>query len=347
MVASQQSDEVPGPDKPPIHGDSTERPIIPPGVEELFLRPRGECGRGESLVFRPAIVGVARIHFIRATANLDHWNTEALVAVAEDPLPKDVWENAQLLDPEALDFCNEQPASDAKYVAPPPELSRPKSYSGWKSDLKNHLYRTRRLRLWQCSTLKMKSLPGESEGDFRIRLRQRAIERRDLELEKLRNRFAPKLRSLKERIRKAQQTVSREQSQLSQQTLQTALSFGTTVIGALFGRKLTSSTNVSRTATSMRQAGRVAREKGDVQRALENVQSLQQKLTELEEECREKTRQIRDDYDPLSLELAELPIRPRKSDLSVKQVSLLWTPWCVDSAGIAKPLFLAKTKPSH
>jgi hypothetical protein len=41
-----------------------------------------------------------------------------------------------------------------------------------------------------------------------------------------------------------------EQSQYKQKKMQTAISFGTTVVGALFGRKLGSVGNVGRAATA-------------------------------------------------------------------------------------------------
>ena len=41
----------------------------------------------------------------------------------------------------------------------------------------------------------------------------------------------------------------------------------------------------------------------------------------------------------LVLKLQELPIKPRKSDLSVDQVALVWTPWILDAVGMAQPAF--------
>ncbi|MFV1964977.1 MAG: ATP-binding protein [Pirellulaceae bacterium] len=317
---------------------ANQRPVVPPGIEEVFLLPKRSSSADGAMVYRPALFGVARVHFVRSTADVDWWETVALLRAVSGSPPEDMWKEAESIEQDEFD-CDTEPASGARFANLPSEFTRPQSFSSWKKALKNHLYQSHTLRLFKCSTLKATSRPGESKGDFRVRLRQRATEQRDLAVEKLRKRYSPKLRRLQERIRKAEQAVAREKSQVHQQTLQTALSIGTTVLGALFGRKLGSRTNVTRAASSMRSAGRVASQSGDVQRARENVETLQQQMQDLENEFQKESTEVRERYQPDELEVAELPIRPRKSDLSVEQVTLVWTPWRVDASGIAEPAF--------
>ena len=314
------------------------RPVVPPGVEELFVVPRQDPDNGEKLVYRPALFGLARVHFSKSTADIDVWETVALMSSVHKDVPEDAWSEADAHTYEDLDFESE-PDGDATFGSLPSELTQAKKYTSWKTDLKNHLYRNQTLKLHSCAALKMKSEAGESEGDFRVRLKQIAVEKRDLGIEKLRKKYAPKLKTLAERIRKAEQKVDEQKNQVKQQTWSTALSVGTTVLGALFGRKLASSASVSRAATSMRSASRIAREKGDVTRAEENVESLQEQLESLEEEFTHEAETLREELSEDNLELTEVPIRPRKSDLSVEQVALVWTPWIVDANGIAEPAF--------
>ena len=166
--------------------------------------------------------------------------------------------------------------------------------------LAGHLYRERPLRLWRCRKPPVVSNPGESEGDFKIVLRAAVREQRDLAVEKLRHRYAPKLARLQERIRAAEQRVEVEESQYSQKRAQTAISIGATVVGALFGRKLGSLGNVGRATTAMRGAGRAARERGDIARAKEKAGVLRTQLKELEQK-------FEDDIEALegTIEIAE------------------------------------------
>jgi len=314
------------------------RPVLPPGIAERFVPPRREPARGTQLLYRPALVGEARVHFAKSTAGVDEWKTVTLVAGASESLSASVWEDAAELADEAARLQTDPPA-DGRYAPLPSEVSQPKNLAKCADWLKDHLYRTQVLAIWSCAKPKMTSQAGESEGDFRARLSHVTREERDREMEKLRARYAPKLAAQQERIRRAEQRVEREKSQATQQSMQTAISFGASILGAMFGRKLASATNVNRAATSMRSAGRTLREQQDVGQAKENVDAEQQKLADLEA-------QLQAELDPLegpataeSFELEELEIKPRKSDLNVTQVVLAWLPHQLDATGIATPLY--------
>ena len=315
-----------------------QRPVVPTAIEELFLPICRDADGDQRLVYRPAVFGLANLHFAKSTFDIDTWETVAMLSTVRGDVPDDLWEEADELNAGELDFETE-PEDGASFAELPSELAQAKLYKSQKTALKNHLYRSEALTLYDCKTLKLKSQAGETEGDFRVRLKEAAHERRDLELEKLRKKYAPKLKSLDERIRKAEQKLEKEQAQVKSQTLDTALSVGSTVLGALFGRKMGSRTNVSRATSSMRSASRIARERGDVADAQENIEALQEKLVELEEEFTAESDELAEKFSPDALELKEVPLRPRKSDLTVDKVALVWTPWIVDTSGIAEPAF--------
>jgi len=318
---------------------ANDRPVLPPGISERFLPPDSRPAPQESVVYRPALFATARTHYANARLKLDSWKDVALVSIVADDASGDVWADATLFaDGKAPDFDNE-PREGARFSNLTSRLSRPKSYSGWKTKLKSHIYSSLPITILKCPTLKTASHADESEGDFRARLSQLAHEHRDLQTEKLRKKYAPQLARLKERIRKAEERVDREKSQLSQQTFQSAISFGSSILGALFGRKLASRTNVGRAATSMRSAGRVQRERGDVSRAQENVESLEEKFADLEEEFQEELDELEDKTAVDQLEIETVEVKPRKSDIDPSEVTLVWTPWRVDANGIAEPAF--------
>ena len=65
----------------------------------------------------------------------------------------------------------------------------------------------------------------------------------------------PKQAALAERLRRAEAAVEREQQQASQPKLQTALSVGATLLGALLGRKAISAGTLGRATTAARGVG--------------------------------------------------------------------------------------------
>jgi hypothetical protein len=121
--------------------------------------------------------------------------------------------------------------------------------------------------------------------------------------------------------------------------MQTAISVGATVLGALFGRKLGSIGSVGRATTAARGAGRAARERGEMARAEDDAEALAQQLGELEAEFAEQLEAVRERLSGREVVCEELAIHPRKSDLSVDRVALVWTPWREGAEGTAEPDF--------
>jgi hypothetical protein len=323
----------------PAPSAAATRPVVPPKIEEVFLPVAGTALAGARLVYRPAALGVATLHYTRARTDIDVWRTAALLAPlrGEDAL-RMPWDGATAFEEGAPDL-DDEPEEGASFASLPSAAARPATYVRWSKMLRTHLYRECPLRLWRCTHPKGMSRPGESEGEFRAQLRQLLHEKRDLELEKLRKRYAPKLARLADRIRKAEQRVEVQRSQYQQKKMQTVVSVGATVLGALFGRKLGSVGTVGRATTAARGAGSAARERGDVARAQDDVEALQQQLQELEREFEERLEGVRDQADDSEVVCQELAIRPRKADLVVERVALVWTPWRVGADGIAEPDF--------
>jgi Sec-independent protein translocase protein TatA len=209
----------------------------------------------------------------------------------------------------------------------------------WTRDFREWLYHSQTLRLFRSPSLGLVSDPGESERDFRVRLQQTGHERRDQLLEQIRRRYAARIASLKERIRRAEQAVEREKEQAKQQKLQTAISVGVTLLDAFVGRKTLGRTTLGRATTAARGAGRALKEGQDVERAEENVQALEQQLAEIEAQVARETEGLKTAVDPLAEELETLEIRPKKTDISVRVLGLGWVPYWRDDRGGVTPGF--------
>ncbi|MBN1223168.1 MAG: ATP-binding protein [Candidatus Aminicenantes bacterium] len=318
-----------------------QRPMLPPEIPELFLPAKGPLQANERLIYRPLIHGNSKLHYVSSTEKIDEWQPVALLSPLSPEQRSVSWEEAMSHTSGDIEFEREG-IPQAQFGQLPAAALKPSSYKSWKTSLANHLYQNRLIRLWKSAELKGISNPGESEGDFRARLVHLARERRDLEVEKLRRRYAPKLARLQERLRGAEVRVKREQSQYSQQKVQTAISLGATVLGALFGRKVASTGNIGRATTAMRGAGRAAREKEDIDRAMREVKIIQEKLHDLEMEFEDEMFKLTESLDPETLDLKEVEVRPRKSDIFISPLSLVWSPWKVGVDGIAEPFFYPK-----
>ena len=108
--------------------------------------------------------------------------------------------------------------------------------------------------------------------------------------------------------------------------MQTYVSIGSAVLGALLGRKLASSSTIGRAATSMRSASRAARQQADVAHAEESLSSLAERKQQLEDEVADELERIRLDTAPERLALEEIEIPAKKTDIAVDDVVLAWVP---------------------
>jgi hypothetical protein len=315
------------------------RPVLPPDVPEVFLPRRGALLGESKLRYRPGLLATARVHFTQKSLNVDHTDDVTLFVPSVEEVSATVWDQAERLDDGEPEARDEPEDEGAVFDAPPAELSRPKTYTELTSALKNHIYRTVRIDLWKCPSLKDCSTPGESEGDFRVRLTQRVKEQRDLEMEKLRAKFAPKLATLEERLRKAQQRLEKQKSQAGNQTFQAAVSLGTTILGAVLGRKLKSATNVTRAASTIRSASKAASERQDVAQASESVEAVQAQIDRVNEDFAAETAKIQEKYRIDQINLEPVSVAPKKTDITVLKVALAWTPWIVRPDGAAESAF--------
>jgi hypothetical protein len=305
----------------PAAGD---RPIVPPEIEERFLAPARAVGDRSRLVYRPRLLAQCRLHFVRTPSAIDRWEDRTLVAEAPAADGAITWRQVASSGV-ALESA---PREGATFAAAPALLLRAKSWSGWRKQLETVAYRDHKLVLWSAAALDAQSTPGESEADFRARLAHLARERRDRAVEELRRRYAPKLAAIEDKVRRGQERVEREQSQLGRERLDTVISIGATIAGALFGRKLASVTNVTRARSTIRGATRATQEKDDVARAERGLTDARQDAAALERSL-----------DPTSLAIDRVEVAARKTDIEVTSLVLLWTPWRVDASGVAEPLF--------
>jgi hypothetical protein len=235
-----------------------------------------------------------------------------------------------------LEDLESEPQSNAEFAALPAAAGKAKSYEAWKKDLSNWIYRNQRLELLESPSLDIASNPGESERDFRIRLQQLAREQRDSAIEKLRQKYAPKIEQLNEKKRRAEQAVEREAEQAKGQKLQTAISFGATLLSSFMGRKSVSLTTLGRATTAARGVGRSMKETEDVGRAQENVAAITERLLELDQEFKEETGKLEQSFDPQTEELGKVSLKPTKTNIAIKFISLAWAPYWHDEHG-AKP----------
>ncbi len=326
---------APAPATAPAPAPRSTRPILPPEITQYFIPVRSSGSQGGTLSYHPMILGEAEVSFSSAKKIEMTQNLTLLAQISDGPVNVD-WGTATPADLPVEDLETEPDAS-AQFANIPGPASKARSYEAWKKDLANWIYRNQRVELFESPSLNIASNPGESERDFRVRLQQLAREQRDAALEKLRLKYAPKIEALMEKKRRAEQAVEREKEQAKGQKLQTAISFGATLLGSLMGRKTVSMGNLGRATTAVRGVGRSMKESDDVGRAEENVAAIDQKLADLDTDFNADKSQLESSFDPMTEELSKVSLKPTKTNISVKFLTLAWAPYWHDPQGGSNP----------
>ena len=308
---------------PPTAATQTTKALLPPEITQYYIPVRSS--EGGSLTYHPMLLGAAEVRYSNSKTVEVTQQLTLLTAITDGPVSLD-WSEAVALDVPVEDL-ETKPQQEAQFAEVPANATKVKSYATWRKDLASWIYRNQRLELLESTSLDIVSDPGESERDFRVRLQQLAREQRDEAVEKLRRKYAPKFEQLEERKRRAEQAVARETEQAKGQKMQTAISFGATLLGSFLGRKRASVSTLGRATTAVRGVGRSMKESQDVDRAEDNFAAVTQKLSDLEAEFQAETAALERSLDPQTEQLEKVSLKPTKANIAVKLVTLAWAPY--------------------
>jgi hypothetical protein len=311
---------------------TSEPPALPAEIPQFYLPLRGATPASPTLVYRPGVIAAATVNFVSsgsgaATAT----KVQRIAAAPESALALD-WDGAIAFD-SPLEDLDRQPYPNATFADLPPAMAKLSSYRSWESDFSAWAFRTQTAEVFKSSGLGATSNPGETEGEFRARLQLAAREKRDDLSAKLRQKYAAKTATLQQQELRAQQAVQREAEQSKGRKMQTAISFGSTILGAFLGRKALSASTLGRATTTMRDVGRSLDESGDVKRAEETLATVKQKRVDLEAEFQAEVDALEAQIDPMTEALDKVLMRPRKSDITVNSLGLVWMPYWQDGSG--------------
>lgn len=300
---------------------SLAKPLLPPDIKEFFIPPAvasfSDKPRG---IYQPLLLASAQVRFVDTKLGIDTTvDRNFLVPPSSGAVFIDFNKAKSIkITTEAL---SSPPAEGFSY-GDPSELIKPSNYKAWSKDFVTYLVGKESLKL-ACNKVSGEvSRPGESERDFRIRVQQSNTELRDQALAKLREKYASRINDLSDRIRLAQQKVAVEQAEARQHELNSALSIGATVLGALMSRRPMGATNIGRATSAARSVSRAAKQKEDVGRAEENLAVLESRLHELNLQFQGEAQAIADRFG--TSELSTIAIAAKKTNINVRFLGLAW-----------------------
>jgi len=338
-LMTERKGQVPAPEaapmRPAVQTASTvnKPPVMPPGIDVYYLP---ASGAGQGLEYFPALAGWVDVHYSSTTYKVSATDKLALaVALEEGPVVLD-WDMAEEISLDPADLETE-PLTGPRFADLPAVAKNTKKYTKWNKDFLRWIRQNQPIRIYRSKRFKLSSNPKETKGEFLARLSQAAREKRDFEVEKLRRKYSSKFNTLNNRLMRAEQAVMREKEQSQSSKIQTAISFGTAILGAFLGRKAVSVGSAGRLGTAMRSASRIRKESMDVRRAQETLETTKLELEELDQRLEADIERIEAAFDPDSESLQEILIKPKSRDMTLEFFGLVWMPYRRDARSQLAP----------
>jgi len=296
---------------------SSQRPALPPSVPQVFLPASG----GGTIVYAPRLLGAASLRFSDAKLGVEQTREVILSALLPDGVSGVNWAAAEVIEL-TLNDLEKAPVEGAEFGEAPSAAAQPKSYAAWQKDFLQSLAASQTLQIFRCAALKAASKPDETEAEFKARIALAIRENRDAAVEALRKKYAPKAAALQARLARAEGASLKQKEQASQARLQTVISVGSTILGALFGRKAISSSTIGKAATAARGVGRSMKEGSDVTMAEQSVEQIRQQMTDIETEIEAESAALAATEPAVEV----VAVKPLRSGVSVRLLALAWVP---------------------
>lgn len=304
-------------------GDAGARPVLPPEIEQHYIPP--PPGVKGAVTYEPVLLGSVSIRFSDTKTKIDTTREMTfLTPVIDDAVPVE-WTECEETRM-AVDQLQSEPTEEARFAPLAAAASKVKSYAGWSKDLVAWVSANQALEILHSEGLGELSNPGETEKDFRLRLVQTAREARDAETQRIRENYAPKIAAMEEKVRKAEMAMEKKQQEASSQKVETVLSIGASLLGVFLSKGRISKTNVRTAASAAKGVSRSVKDSSDAGRAAENLEALHQQQEELKARLEADVQSLQARMDPMTEAFKKIVIRPKKTNVSVKLLALVWRP---------------------
>lgn len=308
---------------------NTHKPKLPEDVEEYFYT--AEAGLDSSrLCYMPAILQSAAAVIDDAKRKISGRSIVSRVNEIDINNQKVNWDKAFDL-PKDLDV-SKLPRSaeegEVEYGELPGAAMKAKTYSSIESAFTDWVYTNHFIEVGYSPLLEIYSNPAEPVDQFRARVATTARELRDKAVEELRAKTGKTVKSLEGKMTKALDKMEAQKAQASSAKIQTAMSIGSSILGALLGRKsgLGAIGGLAK-STTVTAASRAWKEGKEAANAEVELERLKMEYEDLQKQIEDETQKLKDQYDPSTLVVETQKITPVKKNIQPLATGILWLPY--------------------
>ena len=318
---------------------SVSRPLVPSGVDEYFLpnnltlseaaRLSGKTlpadARSLGLVYRPVLLAQADVRIVQRKYRLTHEQAVTALVLETDRRGAIRWEDwlSEQINPDALD---RDPAPQARFAALDAPFDNARTLRSIKTDFLDWVYHETEIMVRANEKLKVYAGPEVSQAEFRRMCAEAAREKRDAEMDKIRDRYERKLDTIENRLHREERELEQDRAELSQRKLEEMGTHAENLLG-LFSRRS------RRLSSSLAKRRMTERAEADVEESEEAIKDYKRQIADLEQELAEKLAEIQHKWAEIADDMTEIPVRPYKKDILLDLFGVAWMPHHVIEAG--------------
>jgi hypothetical protein len=269
-----------------------------------------------------ALVARASLTYDETRADLRH--TEEFEAVLL-PVPEQADASALVAvdyDPRDLLLA---PAGEVTYVMPNAPIATKTWFTTVQRAIVDHLVASRSITVQRNASLKLWSRPGETKELFAQRCEAAADDEAAKLARTLQAKYQDRIVRAQQAVDAAVDRVAETRSIESNRQVQEAVGVGSSLLGALFGRKSVRSIGRA-VGTSANRRGQSATASRRVDTARGRVDDKREALEDLEADLADELRDIADECDQKALDIEDVDIPLEKTDVRVTELVLAWVP---------------------
>ncbi len=320
---------------------SSTRPVVPTGVEELFLsnnltvaqalKAAGKDApeaKSLGIVYRPSLLAQASVRYLDRKNAIDQENRVAALSTDVDSRGIVRWEEMHASPFRSQSFDGNQ-APESQFVDLEKPLSDAKLLKSLEKDFLDYVYHGAGLTLASNATLKLVAKPGVTTAEFREQCAEAAQAGRDAEAETLREKYEKKIKAIQTRLAKEERELAEDQSEHQSRKMEELATFGENILGLIGGSR--SSRRLSSSVSKRRMTSKA---KADVEESLDVIEEFKQELAEFEAELSEELDELADRWGDAAAAIEEITITPYKKNILIEHFGVAWYPfWQLEEGG--------------
>ena len=329
-ATSDAAATVPAADRPVEVADDeiAAPPEVADGISVRWIDPAAPWladvdGNPESTSYQAGIAARVELLFDDTKADLRHSDEFEFVTVGLG----ETFDADELIAVDYDDRDLRDAAPDrAAYRLTDAKIGTKTYFNNAEKAIKDKLYTDQTITLQANKALKLYSRPDEAEADFAARCEKAADDKADEEAAKLRKKLESKMSTVQKAIDREEIRIRELEAKASDSKQHELISGAGDLLGSLLGGKKSAKSILGKVkgVSSRRKQSSAAADR--VEAALAKVEQKEMELGDLEAELADAIADITAEWDAAAAEVEELEVGLEKSDITLKQLSLIWVP---------------------